>query len=111
MTIPAGAMSAKDIAELNEELKGQAYIMATGRSSHMWDAEMCVHFLEDFVGKCLAIKRKKLGLDRDAKAMLICDRAPCHLHAAYLALRKNWCTRENVIIFGDDKHADVTVPA
>ena len=42
MTVPAGAMSAKEIAELNEELKGQAYIVATGRASHMWDAEMCV---------------------------------------------------------------------
>ena len=41
VTVPAGAMSPKDIEELNEELKGQAYIVATGRSSHMWDAEVC----------------------------------------------------------------------
>jgi hypothetical protein len=42
VTVPAGAMSPKDIRELNKELEGQAYIVATGRSSHMWDAEMCV---------------------------------------------------------------------
>ena len=42
VTVPAGAMSAKAIEELNEELKGQAYIVATGRSSHMWDGEICV---------------------------------------------------------------------
>ena len=109
VTVPAGAMSPKDIQELIEELQGQVYIAATGRSSHMCNA--WVHFLDEFVSKCLAMKRKKLGLDRHAKAMLICDRAPCHLHHAYLQPRGKFCRRENVIIFGDDRHADVTVPA
>ena len=96
VTVPAGAMSPKDIRELNEELQGQVYIAATGTSSHMCNA--WVHFVDEFVSKCLAWNRKNLGLDRHSKVLLICDHAPCHIPQADLQLRQNFCHRENVII-------------
>ena len=70
-----------------------------------------VHFLHDFVTKCLAMKRHKHGLTKNDKAMIVCDKAPCHLHQAFRVLRKNWALEENCIIFGDDANAEIEVPA
>ena len=43
--------------------------------------------------------------------MIVCDKAPCHLHQAFRVLRKNWALMENCIIFGDDVNAEIEVPA
>ena len=43
--------------------------------------------------------------------MIVCDKAPCHLHKAFLILRQNWALLNNCEIFGDDANAEVEVPA
>ena len=85
-------------------------ILCTDRESHMWDAEMCVKFLYKFVGRCLTVRRKTLGLTQSDKAMFICDRAPVHLQQAYFTLRQNFAHEYNCVIFGSDRYAAIQVP-
>ena len=111
VTIPRGAISAKELEELNNELLGTCMILCTDRESHMWDAEMCVKFLYKFLGVCLSLRRQALGLTLSDKAMFICDRAPVHLQQAYFTLRMNFAHEYNCVMFGSDPHADIQVPA
>lgn len=74
----------------------------------MYPAE--VEFLDKWVAGCLQMKRRSLGLTQKDRAMLICDRAPSHLHRGFLQLRKNFCIQHNVVIFGSDPDADIQVP-
>ena len=110
VTIPRGAMSATELEELNNELRGTCMILCTDRESHMWDAEMCVKFLYKFLGVCLSLRRQALGLTLSDKAMFICDRAPVHLQQAYFTLRRNFAREYNCVMFGSDPHADIQVP-
>ena len=57
------------------------------------------------------MKRHKHGLTKNDKAMIVCDKAPCHLHQAFRVLRKNWAFMENRIIFGYDVNAEIEVAA
>ena len=70
-----------------------------------------VYFLTEFVSKCLALKRAKHKLTKNDKAMIVCDKAPCHLHQAFRVLRKTWGLLNNCVIFGDDVNAEIEVPA
>ena len=110
VTIPKGTISATELQELNDELQGTCMILCTDRESHMWDAEMCVKFLYKFVGRCLIVRRKTLGLTQSDKAMFICDRAPVHLQQAYFTLRQNFAHEYNCVIFGSDPYAEIQVP-
>ena len=111
VTIPRGTISPTELEELNNELRGTCMILCTDRESHMWDAEMCVKFLYKFLGMCLIMRRKALGLTLSDKAMFICDRAPVHLQQAYFTLRQNFAHEHNCVIFGSDPHAEIQVPA
>ena len=111
VTIPRGTISPTELEELNNELRGTCMILCTDRESHMWDAEMCVKFLYKFLGMCLIMRRKALGLTLSDKAMFICDRAPVHLQKAYFMLRQNFAHEYNCAIFGSDPHAEIQVPA
>ena len=111
VTIPKGTISATELQELNDELQGTCMILCTDRESHMWDAEMCIKFLYKFLGVCLTVRRKALGLTSSDKAMFICDRAPSHLQQGYFALRQNFADEYNCVIFGSDPHAQIQVPA
>ena len=111
VTIPKGVMTDSAVKELNEELDGIAMVYCTERISHMWDGQTCIYFLNNFLSKCLALKRAKHGLTKEDRAMFVCDKAPCHLHKAFLVLRQNWGFLENAEIFGDDAEAEVEVPA
>ena len=62
------------------------------------------------MSKCLALKRRKHGLTKNNRAMIVCDRAPCHMHKSYHVLRQNWALLENCEFFGDDFNAEVEVP-
>ena len=66
---------------------GTCMIVCTERKSHMWDGKTCVHFLNDFLALCLHMQRETLGLDGNSKALLICDRAGCHLSRSFLQMR------------------------
>jgi len=78
----------------------------------MWDGEVCVKFLYEFLSVCFAAKRRELGLNREEhRGMTICDRASCHLHRTFLALRKVWGEKENVLMYGSDPDSEVQVPA
>ena len=110
VTIPKGTISATELQELNDELQGTCMILCTDRESHMWDAEMCVKFLYKFLGMCLIMRRKALGLTLSDKAMFICDRAPSHLQQGYFILRQNFADEYNCVIFGSDPHAQIQVP-
>ena len=110
VTIRRGTISPTELQELNDELQGTCMILCTDRESHMWDAEMCVKFLYKFVGRCLTVRRKALGLTQSDKAMFICDRAPVHLQQAYFTLRQNFAHEYNCVIFGSDRHAEIQVP-
>ena len=57
VTVPEGALSADEIIELNDELRGRCYIVNTHRKSHMWDKEICMVFLYDFLSMCLKVRR------------------------------------------------------
>lgn len=63
------------------------------------------------MSKCLALKRRKHGLTKNHRAMIVCDKAPCHVHKSFYILRQNWALFENCEIFGDDANAEVEVPA
>ena len=111
VTIPRGTISPTELEELNNELRGTCMILCTDRESHMWDGEMCVKFLYKFLGTCLTMRRKALGLTLSDKAMFICDRSPVHLQKAYFMLRQNFAHEYNCAIFGSDPHAEIQVPA
>jgi len=108
-----GAMPASEIAQLNEELAGICYVVCTNRSSHMWDGEMCIKFLYEFMTPCLKAKRKRLKLTHKDRAMGICDRAGVHLHRQFLVMRQIWGEKENCDLFGADPDAipSESVPA
>ena len=76
----------------------------------MWDSQTCLVFLERFVARLLAIRRKELGLTVADRAMIICDAAPVHQKDAFLVLRNNFCKQHNCYIFGSDAHAETKVP-
>ena len=111
VTIRRGTISPTELQELNDKLRGTCMILRTDRESHMWDAEICVKSLYKFLGKCLTVRRKELGLTSSDKAMFICDRAPSHLQQGYFILRQNFADEYNCVIFGSDPHAQIQVPA
>ena len=43
--------------------------------------------------------------------MIVCDKAPCHVHKSFHVQRQNWALLENCKIVGDDVNADSEVPA
>ena len=61
------------------------------------------------MSKCLDIKRRKHGLTKINRAIIVCDKAPCHVHSNFHFLRHNWAVFCE--IFGDDVNAEVEVPA
>ena len=63
------------------------------------------------MSKCLAFTRRKHGLTKNHRAMIVCDKAPCHVHKSFHVQRQNWALLENCEIVGDDANADIEVPA
>jgi len=86
VTVPEGALSNKEIKDLNQELKGICHIHCTGRKSHMWDGQTTVTFLYDFLSVALAARRSALGLswhDKASDPFLARDNKPSGSHHPY----------------------------
>ena len=105
VTVPENTLKKSDMEEINREMKGVCYVACTNRPSHMWDGDMCMTFLNEFMSPCLKAKRHRLKLTSKDRAMGICDKAGVHLHRSFQVMRQIWGDKENCDLFGADPDA------
>ena len=80
---------------IREELAQSIYIAPPQISTHIWDGQTFVQFL-DFLGSEIRSRRTQLGLDATHKALLIIDQAGAHTAKVYKRIRDNWKATHNV---------------
>ena len=81
-----------------------------GNDSHMWTARTMISFL-DVLEVEIRKRRMELGLSRDAKALVICDKAPQHLSRTFASLRRSWSDKVNCYLLGADPDDPISVPS
>ena len=104
-------MSKEEVEKVNDEYMGSMKVICTNRSSHTWNGEVCMQFL-DYMA--IEIRRKKieLGIEdaRQSPALLLCDRCPSHLSRVFLQMRRTWAKENSVILLGCDPSCEVQIP-
>ena len=63
--------------------------------SHIWTSEtMCVYL--QFLAGEIRHRRRQLGLDHGARALILCDQATQHSSRKFKTIREQWSKQHNV---------------
>ena len=97
--------SATTVQSMNRQL-GDVLQISTSHNgpSHMWTSETLGEYLK-FLGVELRRKRKSLGLDARAKALIMMDKAPQHQSSTFKKLRERFEHDHNcLLLHGESFH-------
>lgn len=95
VTVKSDYLSEKQRRELNEELECWLQIGPLQGRTHIWCADTFLEYMEFLTGEVRA-RRRQLGLDRKATALIICDCASQHAIEKFFAMKMQWCAQHNI---------------
>ncbi|CAK9018211.1 Malate dehydrogenase 2 [Durusdinium trenchii] len=95
VTLRSGSMPESTRRRLNKELDKFLFIEQQQVSSHIWNESTQVKFLS-FLAQEVRARRKMLGLDASARALVLMDQASAHMSKRYERIQQQWSKQNNI---------------
>ena len=95
VTLRSGTMPESTRKRINQQLDKYLFIEQQQVTSHIWNEATQIKFL-DFLAKEVRTRRKMLGLDATARALVLLDQAGAHMSRKYERIQEQWSRQHNI---------------
>ena len=95
VTFKDGGIAQNVRDKVNSEYGRFIWVAPTQPTSHIWTESSLIHYLS-FLADEIRLRRKQLGLDASAKALILLDQAGAHMSRSYLQLQQKWSAQHNI---------------
>ncbi|CAK9022800.1 unnamed protein product [Durusdinium trenchii] len=99
VTLRSGTMPESTRKRINQQLDKYLFIEQQQVTSHIWNEATQIKFL-DFLAKEVRTRRKMLGLDATARALVLLDQAGAHMSRKYERIQEQWSRQHNIELMG-----------
>lgn len=96
VTCTSNTLTEQQRRVLNQECKSWLQIGPLQDRSHIWSSETFLDYMCFLEGE-IRSRRRALGLDITARALVICDCASQHSIKKFFSIKDRWCKKHNVV--------------